>query len=190
MTDRIHLFVPGNPFQFSIFSLASASGIGMSARPSFACSPISHTWRCSAAPLLRCRCRFATIGPLLALPGKVLTAQRADHRPADARNYMGGSTVTAVMTLIACPAMTVPCGFDQYGRSVCSLSGSPASRRRCYRWPALFEQLLGLDPLLPIDPERAWFRRRPRRWRPTHGSETLCRSKVPGTPGAREAPRR
>jgi hypothetical protein len=39
--------------------------------------------RCSAAPLLRCRCRFATIGPLLALPGKVLTAQRADHRPAN-----------------------------------------------------------------------------------------------------------
>jgi amidase len=26
------------------------------------------------------------------------------------------SSVTAVITLIACPAMTVPCGFDQYGR--------------------------------------------------------------------------
>ena len=172
-------------FRFSASHRLAGSGCQRDPR-----SPAVPSATHGVAPLLRCRCRFATIGPLLALPGKVLTAQRADHRPADARNYMGGSTVTAVMTLIACPAMTVPCGFDQYGRSVCSLSGSPASRRRCYRWPALFEQLLGLDPLLPIDPERAWFRRRPRRWRPTHGSETLCRSKVPGTPGAREAPRR
>ena len=27
-------------------------------------------------------------------------------------NYMGGSTLTAVITLTACPAMAVPCGFD------------------------------------------------------------------------------
>src|SRR5205814_10515647 len=33
-------------------------------------------------------------------------------------NYMGGSTLTAVITLTACAAMAVPCGFDHDGRPI------------------------------------------------------------------------
>ena len=33
-------------------------------------------------------------------------------------NYMGGSLINAFATLAGCPAVAVPCGFDQYGRPV------------------------------------------------------------------------
>jgi amidase len=68
-------------------------------------------------------------------------------------NYMGGSTVTAVITLSACPAMAVPRGFDQFGRPVgLQLVGRPRGEAALLQAAALFEQLLGLDRLLPIDP--------------------------------------
>jgi amidase len=69
-------------------------------------------------------------------------------------NYLGGSTVTAVITLTACPAMAVPCGFDQFGRPVgLQLVGKPRGEAALLRAAALFEQLLGLDRLLPTDPK-------------------------------------
>jgi amidase len=68
-------------------------------------------------------------------------------------NYMGGSTLTAVITLSACPAMAVPCGFDQFGRPVgLQLVGKPRGEAALLQTALLFEQLLGLDRLLPIDP--------------------------------------
>jgi amidase len=68
-------------------------------------------------------------------------------------NYMGGSTLTAVITLSACPAMAVPCGSDQFGRPVgLQLVGKPRGEAALLQAAALFEQLLGLDRLLPIDP--------------------------------------
>jgi len=68
-------------------------------------------------------------------------------------NYMGGSTLTAVITLSACPAMAVPCGFDQFGRPVgLQLVGKPRGEAALLQAAVLFEQLLGLDRLLPIDP--------------------------------------
>ena len=69
-------------------------------------------------------------------------------------NYMGGSTLTAVITLTACPAMVVPCGFDQYGRPVgLQLVGKPRGEAALLQAASLLEQLLGLDRLLPIDPK-------------------------------------
>jgi amidase len=69
-------------------------------------------------------------------------------------NYMGGSTATAVITLTACPAMVVPCGFDQYGRPVgLQLVGKPRGEAALLQAAALFEALVGLDRLLPIDPK-------------------------------------
>jgi amidase len=69
-------------------------------------------------------------------------------------NYMGGSTVTAVITLSACPAMAVPCGFDQYGRPIgLQLVGRPRGEAALLQAAALFEQLTGLSQLLPIDPK-------------------------------------
>lgn len=69
-------------------------------------------------------------------------------------NYMGGSTATAVITLTACPAMVVPCGFDQYGRPIAlQLVGKPRGEAALLQAAALFERLVGLDRLLPIDPK-------------------------------------
>ena len=69
-------------------------------------------------------------------------------------NYMAGSTLTAVITLTACPAMAVPCGFDQYGRPIgLQLVGGPRGEAALLQSAALFEELLGLNRLLPIDPK-------------------------------------
>ena len=69
-------------------------------------------------------------------------------------NYLGRSTVTAVITLSACPTMAVLCGFDQFGRPVgLQLVGKPRGEEALLQAAALFEQLLGLDRLLPIDPK-------------------------------------
>lgn len=68
-------------------------------------------------------------------------------------NYMGASTLNAAMTLASCPAVAVPAGFDKYGRPV-GLQFAAASRGEATVLGAawLFEQLTGLDKLLPIDP--------------------------------------
>ena len=61
---------------------------------------------------------------------------------------------TAVITITACPAMAVPCGFDQYGRPVgLQLVGKPrgeaalaAGRCRCSSSCSAFDRLLPIDP--------------------------------------------
>jgi amidase len=69
-------------------------------------------------------------------------------------NYMGGSTLTAVITLTACPAMALPCGFDRFGRPVgLQLVGKPRGEAALLQAASLVEQLLGLNRLLPIDPK-------------------------------------
>lgn len=78
-------------------------------------------------------------------------AETIDGRKLD--NYLGGSTVTAVITLAACPAMAVPCGFDRFGRPVgLQLVGKPRGEAALLQAAALFEAQLGLHKLLPIDP--------------------------------------
>ena len=58
-----------------------------------------------------------------------------------------------MITLSACPAMAVPCGFDQFGRPVgLQLVGKPRGEAALLQAAALFEQQLGLYRLLPIDP--------------------------------------
>jgi amidase len=68
-------------------------------------------------------------------------------------NYMGASTLNAAMTVASCPAVAVPAGFDKYGRPI-GLQFAAASRGEATALRAgwLFEQLTGLDKLLPIDP--------------------------------------
>ena len=97
---------------------------------------------------------------LLVTPGAVTPAFDVNLRNAETiggqklDNYMGGSTVTAVVTLSACPAMAVPCGFDRYGRPVgLQLVGKPRGEAALLQAAALFEQLTGMDRLLPIDPK-------------------------------------
>ena len=68
-------------------------------------------------------------------------------------NYMGGSLINAFATLAGCPAVAVPCGFDQYGRPVgLHIVAPPRQDARALQVAALFEKMSGLDKLLPITP--------------------------------------
>ena len=68
-------------------------------------------------------------------------------------NYMGGSLINAFATLAGCPAVSVPCGFDQYGRPVgLHIVAPPRQDARALQVAALFEKMTGLDRLLPIKP--------------------------------------
>jgi amidase len=66
-------------------------------------------------------------------------------------NYMGGSLINAFATLAGCPAVAVPCGFDQFGRPVgLHIVAPPRQDARALQVAALFEKMSGLDKLLPI----------------------------------------
>lgn len=68
-------------------------------------------------------------------------------------NYMAGSMINAAITLAGCPAVAVPCGFDQYGRPVGLQVVAPPRRDEiALQAAALFEQATGLAPMLPMDP--------------------------------------
>jgi amidase len=68
-------------------------------------------------------------------------------------NYMGGSLINAFATLAGCPAVAVPCGFDQFGRPVgLHIVAPPRQDARALQVAALFEKMTGLDKLLPITP--------------------------------------
>lgn len=68
-------------------------------------------------------------------------------------NYIAGSALTSAITLTSCPAVSVPCGFDQFGRPVGLQIVAPArGEARALQAAALFERMTGLDRQLPIDP--------------------------------------
>ena len=69
-------------------------------------------------------------------------------------NYIAGSALTSAITLTSCPAVAVPCGFDQFGRPVGLQLVAPARGEAAALAAArVFEQIAGLDRLLPIDPQ-------------------------------------
>ena len=69
-------------------------------------------------------------------------------------NYMAGSTVNSAITMTTCPAIAVPCGFDRHGRPVgLQLVGKPRGEAALLQAASLYEKLLGLHKLLPIDPK-------------------------------------
>ena len=68
-------------------------------------------------------------------------------------NYMGGSLINAFATLAGCPAVAVPCGFDQHGRPVgLQVVAPPRQDARALQVAALFERMTGLDRMLPLEP--------------------------------------
>ncbi|MBV9835223.1 MAG: amidase, partial [Alphaproteobacteria bacterium] len=68
-------------------------------------------------------------------------------------NYIAGSALTSAITLTSCPAVSVPCGFDAFGRPVGLQIVAPARQEAlALHTAAVFEQLAGLNLLLPIDP--------------------------------------
>jgi hypothetical protein len=84
--------------------------------------------------------------------------------------------VTAVITLSACPAMALPCGFDQFGRPVgLQLVGKPRGEAMLLQAAALFEELLRLNRA-PADRSQTGFR-------PTHNLTTTTGPPWPVIPG-------
>jgi amidase len=74
-----------------------------------------------------------------------------DGEPLD--NYLGGSLVTAIPTLMGTPSLVMPCGFDQFGRPVgVQLVGPPRGEAPLLSAAALLETALGLEHHVPIDP--------------------------------------
>ena len=68
-------------------------------------------------------------------------------------NYIAGSLLTSAITLTTCPAVAVPCGFDQHGRPIGLQIIAPArGEATALAAAALFEQSSQLDRMLPIDP--------------------------------------
>ncbi len=69
------------------------------------------------------------------------------------QNYMSGSALTSAITLTSCPAVSVPCGFDRFGRPVGLQIVAPArGEAQALAAARVFERIDGLDRLLPIDP--------------------------------------
>jgi amidase len=69
-------------------------------------------------------------------------------------NYMAGSTLNSAITVTGSPAIAVPCGFDSYGRPVgLQLVGKPRGEAALLQAASLYESLVGLSKLLPIDPK-------------------------------------
>ena len=67
-------------------------------------------------------------------------------------NYMAGSTLNSAITVTGSPAIAVPCGFDSHGRPVgLQLVGKPRGEAAVLQAASLYEKLVGLDRLLPID---------------------------------------
>lgn len=74
-----------------------------------------------------------------------------DGEPLD--NYLGGSLVTAIPTLMGTPSLVMPCGFDRFGRPVgVQLVGPPRGEAPLLSAAALLETALGLQHHVPIDP--------------------------------------
>ncbi len=71
----------------------------------------------------------------------------------DYDNYVGWLVMTLVITLTACPAISVPCGFTATGLPIgLQIVGPPRGDKAVLSAAALFEQAAGLAGAAPIDP--------------------------------------
>lgn len=67
--------------------------------------------------------------------------------------YISWVIPALAITLTSCPAISVPCGFSADGLPVgLQIVGPPRGEARVLMAARLFEQLVGLDRLVPIDP--------------------------------------
>ncbi len=68
-------------------------------------------------------------------------------------NYIAGSLLTSAITLTNCPAISIPCGFDRFGRPVgLQLIAPPRGEAAALAAAAVFEQIAGWQTRVPIDP--------------------------------------
>jgi len=68
-------------------------------------------------------------------------------------NYVDWLRLTFAITLTACPAISIPCGFTADGRPVgLQLVGRPRGEAALLAAAAALEEIIGLSPAVPIDP--------------------------------------
>ena len=96
---------------------------------------------------------------LLVTPGANTPAFDVDLRHPEAiggvelEHYLAASLLTSAVTLSASPALSLPCGFDKYGRPVgLQLVGRPRGEAALLAAGALYEMETGLASRVPIDP--------------------------------------
>ena len=96
---------------------------------------------------------------ILVTPGSATPAWDVALRALDIvdgvklEDYIAGNALTSAITLTSCPAVAVPCGFDQYGRPVgLQIVAPPRCEAAALAAARVFEQIAGLDAMLPIDP--------------------------------------
>src|SRR5436190_890102 len=111
------------------------------------------------AALFRRTAEFFETYDLLVSPGASTPAFDVELRmPATIdgkklENYLGGSLITAATTMMALPSIAVPCGFDRHGRPVgLQVVGPHRGEAELLQAAVLFEQMMGLSSLVPIDP--------------------------------------
>ena len=111
------------------------------------------------AALFRRAAEFFATYDLLVSPGASTPAFDVELRmPATIdgkklENSLGASLITAATTMMALPSIAVPCGFDQYGRPIgLQMVGRHRGEAELLQAAALFEQVMGLASLVPIDP--------------------------------------
>jgi amidase len=67
--------------------------------------------------------------------------------------YIDWLAISAVITLTGCPSISLPCGFDENGMPVgIQLVGKPRGEAALLSAAALFEEMMGIAPDLPIEP--------------------------------------
>ena len=68
-------------------------------------------------------------------------------------SYFGWLVMTYAITITACPAISVPCGFTRTGLPVgLQIVGPPRGEASLLGAAALFEEMHGLASRVPIDP--------------------------------------
>ena len=121
-------------------------------------SELAAAERARAALFRRVAEFFATYD-LLVSPGASTPAFDVELRmPATIdgkklENYLDASLITAATTMMALPSIAMPCGFDRYGRPVgLQMVGRHRGEAELLQAAVLFEQVMGLASLVPIDP--------------------------------------
>jgi len=111
------------------------------------------------AALFRRAAEFFDTYDLLVSPGASTPAFDVELRMPAAidgktlETYLGSSLITAATTMMALPSVAVPCGFDRFGRPVgLQMVGPHRGEAGLLQAAVLFEQMMGLSSLVPIDP--------------------------------------